>query len=348
MSAHKLSVVIPIYNEAGHIGSTVEALEQAVAELDGMEAELVVVDDGSVDGSGDRAAEAATTLSVKVIRQENAGRLAARRSGLEHASGDYVLFLDSRVQLLPGSLGFVRARLAEDDSEQVWNAHCYIDTTTHYGRFWNVLTELAFADYFSAPRTTSFGEEDFDRFPKGTTCFLAPGESLKESFGTLRSYYADERRANDDTPIIRSLARAHRIRISPQFACLYKPRTSLRSFVRHAFHRGIVFVDGHGRRESRFFPAVLAFYPLSAALVAGVLKRPALAPALPALAAVTAAAFAARHRRPAPEIISFGLLAPVYAASHGAGMWRALGFVARGLDGRRQRWSASSTGQQAS
>jgi glycosyltransferase involved in cell wall biosynthesis len=348
MSVHKISVVIPIYNEAGHIGKTVEALEQAVAELDGMETELVVVDDGSVDGSGERAAEAATTLPVEVVRQENAGRLAARRSGLERASGDYVLFLDSRVRLLPGSLGFVRGRLAAEDGEQVWNAHCYIDTTTPYGRFWNVLTELAFADYFSAPRTTSFGEEAFDRFPKGTTCFLAPREALKKSFTTLHSYYADERRANDDTPIIRSLALSHRVWISPEFACLYKPRTSLRLFVRHAFHRGIVFVDGHGRRESRFFPAVLAFYPLSAGCVALVLKRPALAPALPALTAVAAAAFAARHRRSVSEIVSFGMLAPVYAASHGAGMWRALGFLARGLAGRRKRWSASSTGQQAS
>jgi hypothetical protein len=349
VSGHKVSVVIPIYNEAVHIGETVGALEDAVRELDGVEAELVVVDDGSTDDSGNRAAEAAKSLSVEVVRQENAGRLAARRSGLQRASGDYILFLDSRVRLLPGSLGFVAGRLESGDGEEVWNAHCHIDTESVYGRFWNALTEIAFSEYFADPRDTSFGEEEFDRFPKGTTCFMAPKEALEQSFASLRSYYADERRANDDTPIIRSLARTHRVRISPDFACSYKPRTTLRGFLRHAFHRGIVFVDGHGRRESRFFPLVLAFYPASAACIALVLRRPGAAPVLPALAGLAAAGFARRHRRPPREIAAFGLLAPVYAAGHGAGMWRALGFVAGGLlERHRKRWSASSTGQRES
>ena len=171
-------------------------------------------------------------------------------------------------------------------------------------------------------------------FPKVRLASSHPENPAKESFGTLRSYYADERRANDDTPIIRSLARTHRVRISPQFACLYKPRhlPSLLLSVSTPSIGDRVRRRQDGPRESRFFPAVLAFYPLSAALVAGVLKRPALAPALPALAAVTAAAFAARHRRPAREIISFGLLAPVYAASHGTGMWRALSFYMWGWE----------------
>jgi Glycosyl transferase family 2 len=342
-----ISVVIPVYNEEAHIGDTVRALEQAAAELDGLDLELVIVDDGSTDGSGDRAAGAAEHLPVKIIRQENSGRLAARRLGLDRARGDYVLFLDSRVRLLPGSLGFVAKRIDGRNSEEVWNAHCYIDTGTPFGRFWNVLTELAFADYFSNPRTTSFGEEEFDRFPKGTTCFLAPRSALERSFGRLRSYYTDERRANDDTPIIRSLARTHRVRISPEFACLYRPRTSLKAFARHAFHRGIVFVDGHGRRESRFFPAVLAFYPVSLACAVLAVRRPWLAPAIPALVSAGAAAIAARRGRSSDEVVAFGALAPVYAAAHGLGMWRALGLLASGLAGQRNRWSASSTERQA-
>ena len=75
------------------------------------------------------------------------------------------------------------------------------------------------------------------------------------------------------------LAARERIHLSPSFGCTYTPRGSLPSFVRHSLHRGVVFLDGHGRRESRFFPAVVAFYPVSAALAVAALRRPALVPA---------------------------------------------------------------------
>jgi hypothetical protein len=105
---------------------------------------------------------------------------------------------------------------------------------------------------------------------------------------------------------------------------VYFARGTLRGFVSHAFHRGIVFVDGHGRRESAYRPAVLAFYPVSVlALAAVVWKRPLL-PVLAAVVGVAAAAAAARKRRPVADVAEFALLAPVYAVAHGLGMWRAL------------------------
>ena len=111
--------------------------------------------------------------------------------------------------------------------------------------------------------TTSFGAEDFDRYPKGTTCFLAPRalarwpRSSIPQLGMRTCGYA-----NDDTPLIRWIAERERIHLSPSFACDYQPRTTLRRVPRDtAVHRGTVFLDGHGRPESRFFPVVVAFYP---------------------------------------------------------------------------------------
>jgi glycosyltransferase involved in cell wall biosynthesis len=323
-----LSVVMPVYNEAAHLSETIEALVAAVESSD-FHTELVLVDDGSTDGSSEIARTAlAGRLPLRLVSQPNRGRYEARRAGIEAARGEYVLLLDGRVRLHRGSLDFTCDRV--EAGERVWNGHVRMDTSGNpYGAFWNVLVELAWSDYFSNPRTTSFDSESFDRYPKGTTCFLAPRHLIFEALGLSWSRYVDSRHANDDTPLIRWIAGRERIHISPSFSCEYLPRSSFRSFVGHSVHRGTVFLDGHGRTESRFYPLVIAFFPLSAATTVAALRRPALVPALALVGAAAAAGLAARARRSRFETASFGVLAPVYALAHGAGMWRGLALLAR-------------------
>jgi glycosyltransferase involved in cell wall biosynthesis len=310
---------MPVFNEASHLPGTIQALNAA---LDGsrFDAELVLVDDGSSDGSAEVArASADGSLPIRVMSQPNRGRFDARRAGLTAADGEHVLFLDARVRLAPGALRFVRERLGE---APVWNGHVHVVAESALGDFWRLLAELAWRDYFDDPRTTSFGLNDFDRFPKGTTCFLAPRTLLTSAFASFESRYSDVRLANDDTPILRAVAAHEPIHISPQFACTYSPRTNLVSFFRHAVHRGIVFVDGHGKPESRFFPHVVAFFPLSAALALGTLRRPLLLPAALAGCGVAAAAYGAMAGRPARDLRTLAVVTPLYAVGHGLGMWR--------------------------
>ena len=322
----RVSVVIPLYNEGEHIAQTIGAVDAALREAD-LDAEIVVVDDGSTDRSGDAARGAEAEVPIRVLEQPNSGRYAARKAGLEAADGDYVLFLDSRVRLQPGALAFLAERLGE--GEEVWNAHVVIEADGNpYGRFWNVLTELAFSDYFANPRTTSFDAQSFERFPKGTTCFMAPRKALLDAFAAFSTRYSDPRNANDDTPIIRRLAEQQPINISPHFSCLYRPRSSLHGFLKHAYHRGIVFLDGHGRRESGFFPLVVAFYPLSFGAVLLAVRRPVAVPLLAGASALAAGAFSAVKHRSREETFAFAGLAPLYALAHGAGMWRGLSLMA--------------------
>jgi glycosyltransferase involved in cell wall biosynthesis len=316
-----LTVIVPVFNQEREIAATLEAVDRAAARSP-FSADVIVVDDGSTDDTAAAARGADTSLPMTVLTQENAGRLAARRAGLAAAAGEYVLLIDSRVTLDADALRFVSEALADEPPRSIWNGHVEIETAGNpYGVFWDIVAQTAFAAYFSDPRTTSFGPEEFDAFPKGAGCFFAPRKLLEPALDAQRSGYADERYANDDTVMIRRLAAAERINISPGFRCTYQPRQGLERFVRHAFHRGIVFLDGHGHRGTRLFPVVVAFYPLSVAWVALAPKSRAVAlfPLAAAAAGGAAAALRLQRRGDAPVMAA---LAPVYAVAHGAGMWR--------------------------
>jgi glycosyltransferase involved in cell wall biosynthesis len=86
---HSISVIIPAYNRETYLA---EAIESVLLQSQ-PPAEIIVVDDGSTDHTG----EIARSFGEKVtcITQENQGAGAARNAGLERAGGSYVAFLDS-------------------------------------------------------------------------------------------------------------------------------------------------------------------------------------------------------------------------------------------------------------
>ncbi len=92
----KVSIIIPVYNEAPTIRKVLERVRMSPIEK-----EIVVVDDGSTDGS--RAileAEASSDTRV-FMHATNQGKGAAIRTGLQHARGDYVLIQDADLEYDP-------------------------------------------------------------------------------------------------------------------------------------------------------------------------------------------------------------------------------------------------------
>lgn len=88
----KLSIIVPVYNVAQWLPETVDSvLEQTFRDF-----ELILVDDGSGDGSGEICDSYAEKDSrVRVIHQKNAGVSAARNAGVAAAEGDWIGFVDS-------------------------------------------------------------------------------------------------------------------------------------------------------------------------------------------------------------------------------------------------------------
>ena len=328
MSIPSLSVVLPVYNEPQLVQHAITAISSAVLSSPFAErTELIIVDDGSAAATRDVLEAAEVPFPKRVLRQENLGRFLARRAGIEAATGEYIMLTDARVQIAPDALSFVAEQLPA--GRIIWNAHVDIELAGNpFARFWNVLTEVGFREYFSNPRTTSFGVEEFDRFPKGTTLFLAPRALLLEAIDNFTSFYEDARHSSDDTTLIRWMAGRERIWISPGFRCRYQPRDAFRPFLRHAYHRGTVFPDSFGP-GTRFFPVVAAFYPTSAALVLFALRRPKLAARLGLSAPAAAGAITFGVRRSVKDALTLAWLAPLFTVIYGAGIWRGLLLIMR-------------------
>jgi len=322
MSTPSLSVVIPVFNEPEWIGRTIRDVALAIERSGFEKAELVVV----VADDRTRAALARlqAPLPMRVLDEERPGRFAARQQGVEAATGELVLLLDARVSVAPDALRFVTDRIEGEHDLPIWSAHIDFNLDSPYGRFWSVIIPLVWWRYYSEPRTTSFGLEEYDRFSKATTCFLAPRELLLQAKAEFSSYYADTRNASDDTGLIRLLAARQPINVSPHFACTYAAHEGYRAFMRNVFHRGKTFVDSYGRPGDRFFGLVLAYFPLSLIAAATVLRRPRLALRAAAAAPLPFAAVALALRRDRTTVVSAAWVGPSWLLAMCVGLWYGL------------------------
>jgi glycosyltransferase involved in cell wall biosynthesis len=89
-----ISIIVPVYNVEKYLPKCLDSLLKQ--GLDSNQYEILIINDGSTDGSGTIANEFAKKHSqIKVIDQENAGLGAARNIGIKHAIGKYIQFVDS-------------------------------------------------------------------------------------------------------------------------------------------------------------------------------------------------------------------------------------------------------------
>lgn len=109
-----ISIVIPNYNGVFFVE---EALESALNQ-DYMNKEVIVVDDGSTDGSGELLRKYEDR--IRLIQTENRGAAAARNTGLRAAEGELIAFLDSDDIWKPSKLTLQVRKMAEEDADLVY------------------------------------------------------------------------------------------------------------------------------------------------------------------------------------------------------------------------------------
>lgn len=322
----RLGVVMPAYNEGAWVQRALDALEVAAARA-AWPLEVVVVDDGATDPESLAVLdEVDRRPHVRVIHQDNAGRFAARSVGLDAVGADQVLLLDARVEVAPDSLE--RIRRAVEAGEEVWNYDVVPGSRDLRALFWTGITKVWWRDYFRHRQAVAFGLEDFDRYPKGTGAFLAPRALLIEAAGTFESHFADASLASDDTRLLRTVAGAQDIHLSPDVLCTHHAKSGRGSWSRQCYYRGTTFVDGYlsdGRHARALLAGALGVAVAGGAAALAAPRTTGAAGVVACLAAGTVASSCGATGR---ESLAVGLLSPAFGVCFGAGVLRGLRLAA--------------------
>lgn len=131
-----ISVIIPVYNVEAYLRECLNSVVRATTDF-----EVIVVDDCSPDNSAAIVAEIASTDDrVRYVRNEtNIGLGPSRNIGLQHASGDYIIFLDSDDSMTPGSLESIASLASATQADLIvfdyqrlyWNNKTERNATAH-------------------------------------------------------------------------------------------------------------------------------------------------------------------------------------------------------------------------
>lgn len=272
-----VSVIIPTFNRAALV---TQAIDSALSQTRVPE-EVIVVDDGSTDETPDLLAQYGR--SIRVIRQVNRGRSAARNAGLQHSTGDLIVFLDSDDLLTPTSIE-VRARVFESSPDVgvvYGDMHVISTAGRHLGLHSEymagprptgfVLSELALRSFVLMPamiRRTALGDHLFD-----VTLEQCEDYDLwRRLAASCQFQYAAEPvayyRIHDANTIVTQPSRIkecellvqQRIHEMPEFQRLCRHQKA-RAYCHHGAKNAAL---GNGASARRYFARAVRTYPFSA------------------------------------------------------------------------------------
>lgn|GEM_PF-3546904 len=217
----RVSVIIAAYNDRERLHRCLLSLAGQVSLSD--IAELIVVDDGSTDGTSEMVRR--DHPGVRLVPGDNRGAEIARNRGVDAASGDIIAFIDSDCTAEPGWLDCIVERLRDNRSLVVGGR------IVHRGTFWQRLTGIADFGEYQGPRP-----RDVRALP---TCNMG---LWKEVFAAVR--FDHRLRPNADTLFCQELLRrGATLRYDPAVFVSHHPDASRADFMTRARRYGRSFVE---------------------------------------------------------------------------------------------------------
>lgn len=134
--AHDLSILMPVFNERATVEAAID--DALTAELPVTSRELIVVDDGSTDGTRELLGSRTWQDNVRVVfHTENQGKGAAVRTGLTHASCEFAAVLDADLEYRAADLAAVIGPLVSGEAKIVFGTRAWTSQSSF--SFWYVM-----------------------------------------------------------------------------------------------------------------------------------------------------------------------------------------------------------------
>ena len=150
----KVTILIPAYNEQSTIVPLLE--EVSKQKIDGFDLEILVIDDGSTDGTV-ALIEARPELYTKLIkRPRNGGKGAAVVNGLAEATGDYILFQDADLEYDPNEYAKIFAPVSRFSADVVIGSRFIAPEYTRVSYFWHKMGNRVLTFVFNILNNTTF------------------------------------------------------------------------------------------------------------------------------------------------------------------------------------------------
>ena len=167
---YKVSIIVPAFNEEATILSTLKRIR--AQEIDGVHFEVVVVDDGSTDGTISLLDANPDLYDVFVRQPSNGGKGAAVRAGLQNATGEYILFQDADDEYDPDDYFNLILPIMRFDADVVMGSRMIAPQYTRVSYFWHKVGNRFITFAFNILNNTTFTDI--------YTCYLVYRRNLLE------------------------------------------------------------------------------------------------------------------------------------------------------------------------
>ena len=210
-----ISVIMPVYKVEKYLAESIAS----VLNQDHQNLELILIDDGSPDHSGQICDEyAAKDPRVRVIHQKNGGAAAAKNAGLRVATGTYLSFVDSDDYLQPNVYGYMLRTLQEKDADAVQFSFqdLYQGYTEPQLLQPCVMNEKEYLVHFTKDWTCALLWNKLYKRSLFDGVFFEEGHKIDDEYFTYRGFLEPCKVVFDDTVIYNYRKRASGVMSSPE------------------------------------------------------------------------------------------------------------------------------------